>query len=338
MSIDCKFAKIEKVYPHPNPDVDRLELVEILNYQVVTQKGQWKVNDIAFYVLPDATLPENESWCESYLNYLGRGRRVKTIKLKGEYSNGLIVPLHFLGYNDDSYNEHLLDLSPEECAQNLNIGHHITIDENGCKSNSLPFGIPKTDEENWQALSDELLGLHEIGLITRKIDGKSATYIATPSGELHVCSRRMELNLNVKNHFTEIINIHKEQFNKLLELSKSTNKIIGIRGEISGSGIQGMSVNKDKEGPLKFSLFGVIFPDEDNDSDRFGYYGSKNHFLEINKLLGFNTVPILGEILITKELLRQYTMKPASDGEGIVINVINGSYKVKSSEYYSKLK
>lgn len=83
-------CKIDNVRPHPKPEVHSLEIVEIKGWQCVTKKGDFKPNDLVIFFPPDTLLPEKTSEKLGVTNYLHK-QRVKTIKLKGEVSFGLVV-------------------------------------------------------------------------------------------------------------------------------------------------------------------------------------------------------------------------------------------------------
>lgn len=82
-------TKISKIRAHPQ--ADRLEIAEVLGWQVVVKKGQFKDGDRAVYVPPDAVLPKDVSDRFGVTNYLANGR-VKCARLRGEPSYGLVVP------------------------------------------------------------------------------------------------------------------------------------------------------------------------------------------------------------------------------------------------------
>mgnify|MGYP000484378518 CR=1 FL=1 len=94
------------------------------------------------------------------------------------------------------------------------------------------------------------------------------------------------------------------------------------------------------KGPLKFNLFKTIHPSKDNTIWKWGLYGTQGHFLWCTEVLGLEleTVPILGEMTITKDLLLQFQQAPKEDGEGVVIEFEDGThYKAKSMDYYSNI-
>lgn len=82
---------IEAIEPHPN--ADRLELAKIKGWQCVVPKGQYKENDFVLYIPMDAILPES---VEAILfgpdaKIKLSKHRVKTIKLRGAISQGIIA-------------------------------------------------------------------------------------------------------------------------------------------------------------------------------------------------------------------------------------------------------
>ncbi len=73
----------------PIPDADAIETASVLGWQVVIKKGEYKVGDLCVYIQIDTVVPETE-----YFDFLReRKYRVRTIKLRKQISQGLIVPL-----------------------------------------------------------------------------------------------------------------------------------------------------------------------------------------------------------------------------------------------------
>lgn len=337
MATDCYFIRISGVHEHPN--AEKLDIGYANNWQVVIPKDTWVNGELGLYICPDATLPDDKDWVTPYLGYLGRQNRVKIIKLRGEYSNGILLKFDEIkSYFDAFCPESIEELEPEVIAQVLGIKHYAPPMPNDLSIafGGLPYNLNKTDEENWESLKDKDLHLGERALVTKKMDGCSATYIATPEGEFVCCGRRFTYKNECENRYTNVgLN---QVYEPLIAYAKKHNKIIAVRGEITGQGIQSFGINQDSKGPLTFNLFNCTFPDEPDPKVRKGCWGQWSHFLEVNKELGLKTVPILGEVIITKELLKSYQNAPASEGEGVVLNFAEGSYKAKSAEYYSKIK
>lgn len=86
--------KIE-VFPHPN--ADSLELGKVGEYQVVVPKGKFKTGDDVVFV-PKRSLLSGALKKEFEQYLLGpENNRVGQVRLRGELSEGIIVPPHLLG-------------------------------------------------------------------------------------------------------------------------------------------------------------------------------------------------------------------------------------------------
>lgn len=187
-----KLASIEiikNLRDHPN--ADRLQICEVLGWQVVVQKGIHQEGDKIVFITIDTILPK-VSWSESFRDKKNPDKqiRLKNIKLRGEYSSGVVLPI--------SEFPELVDVA---------IGHDVTMqlgvvkyvkelpaNLSGESLGDFPTSIaPKTDEDN--GLSDPelvncVLKYPEI-TITQKYDGSSVTLIVE-NGELtQVCSRNL---------------------------------------------------------------------------------------------------------------------------------------------------
>lgn len=88
-TLKVEVVQVEKVEPHPN--ADKLDIAHIKGWQCVVGRGEFKAGDKGFYFPIDAVLPE------PLLNYLFSSSkikppsRIKTIKLRGAISQGLLV-------------------------------------------------------------------------------------------------------------------------------------------------------------------------------------------------------------------------------------------------------
>lgn len=89
-SLMVKVIRIDQVVPHPN--ADRMELAHIGGWQCCTGKGQFRTGDLAIYIPPDAVLPKEFAEQIGVAQYLGNGNRVKTVRLRKEVSQGILIP------------------------------------------------------------------------------------------------------------------------------------------------------------------------------------------------------------------------------------------------------
>jgi len=80
----------------PIEGADNIELAVVGGWNCITQKGVQKVGDVVIIATTDAVIPEELSDEIGVTNYLRKGGRVRTVKLRGTYSECLIIPDKFL--------------------------------------------------------------------------------------------------------------------------------------------------------------------------------------------------------------------------------------------------
>ena len=76
------------------PGADNIELVTVGGWNAITKKGEYKVDDLVVVATTDAVIPQKLSDDLGVTNYLRKGQRVRTVKLRGVYSECLIVSLN----------------------------------------------------------------------------------------------------------------------------------------------------------------------------------------------------------------------------------------------------
>jgi hypothetical protein len=96
-------VRIKEVRPHPN--ADRLEIIPIEGYQAIVAKSQFRVGDLGYYIPPDSVVPDRPEF-----DFLWKGavegpvpvkrRRIAAKRLRGEWSEGLLMPTSCLSIND----------------------------------------------------------------------------------------------------------------------------------------------------------------------------------------------------------------------------------------------
>ena len=90
----CFVAKINEIKEIPG--ADNIEQAIIGGWNCITKKGEHKVNDMVVVATTDAIIPLDLSDNLGVTNYLRKGQRVRTVKLRGVYSECLIIPLSYL--------------------------------------------------------------------------------------------------------------------------------------------------------------------------------------------------------------------------------------------------
>ena len=97
----CYIARIGEIIPIPG--ADNIEIALAGGWQAITKKGEYKVDDLVAIATTDAVIPQGLSDAMNVTNYLRKGQRVRTVKLRGMYSECLVIPNQFLpvGYNPE---------------------------------------------------------------------------------------------------------------------------------------------------------------------------------------------------------------------------------------------
>jgi RNA ligase (TIGR02306 family) len=75
----------------PIEGADNIELAMVGGWQAITKKGEYSVGDKVVVATTDAVIPVELSDLIGVTNYLRKGQRVRTVKLRGVYSECLIM-------------------------------------------------------------------------------------------------------------------------------------------------------------------------------------------------------------------------------------------------------
>jgi RNA ligase (TIGR02306 family) len=267
-----KLATIQRIKSlEPIENADQIEKALVLGWNVVVKKGDFKVNDFVVYCEIDSLLPNKPEF--EFLK--PRGMRIRTVRLRGQISQGICFPLSILPKD-------LEIVEDMDCTDILNIEKYeppIPACLRGTTKGRFPSFIPKTDETRVQVL-EEVLERHkgEICYISEKVDGSSCT-LYVKDNIFGVCSRNLELLEDDSNSFWKIVR-ELDIKNKLLSVGKN----IAIQGELIGEGVQGNKLNLKGTTIKFFNAF---------DIDLYQYY-SFNDFIElITNTLELETVPII---------------------------------------------
>src|SRR3989442_12602988 len=80
-----------------HPGADTLDIITVGGYQVISKTGNFKVGDLGIYIQPDSIVPEIDQfsflWGDSEKPVPVRRRRITVKKLRGEWSEGLLLPV-----------------------------------------------------------------------------------------------------------------------------------------------------------------------------------------------------------------------------------------------------
>jgi RNA ligase (TIGR02306 family) len=82
---------------------DNIELAVVGGWNAITKKGEHSVGDYVVVMTTDAVVPLEISDSIGVTNYLRKGQRVRTVKLRGVYSECLIISLDSLPQMKEQY-------------------------------------------------------------------------------------------------------------------------------------------------------------------------------------------------------------------------------------------
>ena len=101
-------AHIEEIISlSPIEGADRIEVAQVLGWKVVVKKGEFQVGEKVVYIEIDSKVPASNP----YFAFLqDRKYKVKTIKLRGQISQGLIVPMNVLPRADYNVGDNVTEI------------------------------------------------------------------------------------------------------------------------------------------------------------------------------------------------------------------------------------
>lgn len=327
----ASIRRIDNVIPIEGADM--IEVSVVGGWKVVTKKGEFKPGDLAIYCEVDSFLPIKEEFeflRKSSYKKMGEqeGFRLKTIRLRGQLSQGLLLPA----------SQEVLSLYEEgdDVTDLLGIIKYeppIPAELAGKVKGMFPSFLRKTDEERIQNLTGNYNEWKEKEFyVTEKLDGSSATYYLK-DGEFGVCSRNLELLETEGNTFWKVAR-ELDLENKLRE----TGRNISIQGELVGEGIQGNPYKIKGQTVYFFNAF---------DINNQQYYTQKE-MENLIQSLNLKTVPILDRnytLPETVEDLLQYADSKSElnkdfGREGVVVRSLDRSisFKVISNNFLLKEK
>lgn len=261
MNITRKLATIQTVKEvHPIEGADRIVMVTFCsnNWRCVMKKDEAEEGLKVVYFEIDSLLPKDD---ERFAFMEPRGYRVKTIKLRGQISQGLAMPV-MLFANEIPVEAVDGDTDGYDLTALLGVEKYeppVSVQMGGDVKGAFPGFIMKTDEERIQNYTEkdiERFLAHPL-IATVKIDGTSGTfYYNGQTDEFGVCSRNLELRDSESNIYWKMA--------RKYDLENRMRKVrynIAIQGEVAGPGIQ-----KNRAHFEEASLF--VFTIQDLDEHR----------------------------------------------------------------------
>ena len=337
-----KLATIRKIdLIRPIPDADAIECAVVGGWTVVIKKGDFKAGDLAIYC-------EIDSWISTELapflskgkeprEYNGvRGERLRSVKLRGQLSQGLLLD-RFVALDKVGEIHEGMDVSDL-----LNIVKYeppVPACLAGKARGGFPSFIPRTDQERIQNLTIEHAEWVSPGFpimptweVTEKLDGSSMTVYVNEQDQ-GVCSRNLNLYDTEGNTLWQVA--HRDQ---IITALQDSQRNLAIQGELIGEGIQG---NPYKIKGQSFYVFDIY------DIDKGSYMTpiQRRDFCEFHELLHVPVIDPAGHLSpsetiegLLKHAEGKSRLNISADREGVVFkcNEKQESFKTIANSYLLK--
>lgn len=266
-----KLASVQKVKAiKPIEGADRIEVVQVLNWNCVAKKGEYQVGDMVVYFEIDSLLPDipafewlkGSSWSQKLNKY-----KISTHKFRNQISQGLVIPIDQLETiytqihgSQISYPASIFTpIEGEDLTEALDIEKYEPPVINGSLGETLPHAwyVPKTDEERVQVCAENVLPVYMKAepnewYASIKVDGSSCTAGLFDDAFL----------IGGRNHFFKDENMYKTTVNKYGDLETklknylaTTGKYLVFQGELCGPGIQSNRMGLPEKEWLIFNVF-----------------------------------------------------------------------------------
>lgn len=351
-------ASVQKVLKlTPIIGADMIETATVLGWEVVVKKGEYKVGDLCAYIQIDTVVPE----LPEYDFLRERKYRVRTIRLRKQISQGLIVPLPSGKWKEGDNITDVLGVKKYEKPDNnperyekprmpkkwykkwyyiFRYNFLFKLFPMLQKKSRSPFPkhlVSITDEERIQNIPQVLEQYKgKPFVVSYKLDGSSITIIHSKvlgKSKFRICSRRFELH-DKKNDWYRVFKDTGFD-NEVLKLVNhfSTNDII-VQGEAIGK-FNGNHHNLQRE---QIRLFNIYVS---------GKRINQKEFIKVCLANNIPHCPLYKEVTLNHtlpEILKESEIKdilnPAADVEGLIWRCIddNMSFKVINNNYLVKEK
>jgi len=334
---------IDEIRPIPNADA--IETAVVGGWQVVIRKGEFKAGERAVYCeidswMPHAIAPFLSKGSEPREFGGVKGQRLRTITLRGQISQGLLLPVSILG-------EPPAGGFPEDLSGLLGIKlwePQIPANIAGEARGNFPARVPKTDQERIQNLAENLTAWQGMSFeITEKLDGTSCTFFLDSGKQpdaFHACGRNWDYLPDQNNAFWKFA-ADNELAARMENLGLAG---FAIQGEFIGPGIQGNKYNLMRPDFFAFDIY---------DTNQ-GRYLLRDERMALIEKLGLRHVPTVDPAFTFPETISQpvayigtllasadgpSALNPARPREGIVLKALRDGgihFKVISNRFLLK--
>lgn len=250
--------KINDILPIHGADL--IEVARIDDWSVVVKKGEFEKGEYCLYFEIDSFLPEGNLVWQMLVDKSSRifdgkrGHRLKTIRLKGQISQGFAAKIQnfqeVVNFVSSSQSADLSsvnyddfrDVDFSEIIGVVKYEPPVPAELSGKVSGNFPTYIPKTDQDRCQNIGIDIFGKYAESEyeVTLKLDGTSFTAFFM-DGDHGVCSRNWRLTVDSSNTHNTLVRMYVDSGLQGALLGYGKN--IAIQGELMGPAIQ---ENKEK--------------------------------------------------------------------------------------------
>lgn len=346
-------ASVQRIIKiEPIEGADMIEKATVLGWDVVIKKGEYRVGDLCCYIQIDTVVPE----LPEYDFLRERKYRVRTIKLRKQISQGLIVPLPIGKWKDGDDLTEVLGVKKYEKPDNnperyekprmpkVWYKKYIYLFKYNVLYRFIPSLRPKsrspfpkhivsiTDEERIQNMP-QVLNSHagKLFVVSYKLDGSSITIIHNKvfgKSKFRICSRRFELH-DKKNDWHRVFNDTDFKFEVLKLVTHFQTNDIVVQGEAIGK-FNGNHHNLQRE---QIRLFNIYVNGKRLDQKTFLETCLKNNIPHCPVYKETILNHTLAEIIKESEI--KDIINPKVDAEGLVWRCVedNLSFKVINNKF-----
>lgn len=325
-----QLASVQRVISvSPIPGADSIEMARVLGWNVVVKRGEYTAGDLVVYCEVDSILPERAEFeflrkscyrapiVANGVTVIPGGFRIKTIKLRGQISQGICFPVSVLATDQFSEGDDatralgVVKYDVDAIAEAQHAYPNITV-----RNKTFPWFIPRTDETRIQSCPNLLLRHRGLRVtVTEKLDGSSFTAFAH-EGQIGICSRNQQLDTD-GDGMMEVWARNHGLIEKMETLRQHVGHDFAVQGEFIGPKVQGNKYAQKEHSVMLFSSYNIST----------GTY--MNHAVTDAYALALSlaTVPVLYENLLLPETVeklvtlatRRSTMNRSMQAEGIVV-------------------
>ena len=289
----------------PMEGCDNIELIQVLGWQCIVAKSEnFKVGDLVIYFEIDSMIPE---YMREELAFMNRTNwRVRTIKMRGYISQGIVISLNQYAklvqakYGEDALINLTIPKEDDDLTESLKVEKYeppVSMNSGlslGRTTGKFIENCPKTDETRVQSLSERdyqnIRELDDEFVATEKIDGSSQT-CALIDNEFKVCSHNLEKDKEGNCTFWEYaIKLNVEEKMRMASDKFGLGNWV-LQGELCGEGIQSNRLGMKGKTILFFYAFNIDTQE----------YFEWNLFKDVMEFMELETVPVITENFILPE-------------------------------------